>query len=83
MMTPVNPFARRGSHGNSYIITFRALSSLTWILVVTLCFAYTVYDPQGASTIQDQNAVHPTPFALDPNVTGVYWFVNARPISKS
>lgn len=69
----VNPFAKREMYDKKSVVAYRALTILTWLLVIALCLAYTVKDSLGARTIQCQNAAHPTPFALHPVITGVYW----------
>ncbi|KAL9128204.1 MAG: hypothetical protein Q9217_003077 [Psora testacea] len=74
-LSTANPFARRETYDKRSVATYRALTIVTWLLVVALCLAYTIKDPAGARTIQDQNATHPSPFALHPVITGIYWLL--------
>ena len=69
----VNPFVKRDNYDKSSVFFYRALTVLSWLLVVLLAVVYTIDDPSGAKTIQGQNEDHPTPFSLNAYVICLYW----------
>jgi len=73
-----NPFVRRESHSTGSIITYKVLTILTWLVVTVATIYYTFNAPQddfkkGRGTIWGHNK--PTPFALNPALTSIYWIV--------
>ena len=72
----MNPFARRQNYEKRTLILYRGITIITWLLVLLLGLVYSIVDdPKGAKTIQRQNADHPSPFALNPLLVAVYWYV--------
>jgi len=70
----VNPFARRESHNKHAVLAYRTLTILTWLVVFALSVTFSLTAPPGGTKIWDQNKAHPSPFALSPVMTSVYWY---------
>ncbi|EEP77795.1 conserved hypothetical protein [Uncinocarpus reesii 1704] len=73
-----NPFARRTSHGPKAINAYRALTPLSWLLVVVFGIYYSVRRPDDdhhGSTIGKQAEINPTPFSQTKTITTIYWVI--------
>ncbi|KAI9880577.1 MAG: hypothetical protein M1830_002276 [Pleopsidium flavum] len=79
----VNPFAKRESHTRESLIAYKALTILSWLLVLVCSVLHTFYAPGDGKpsghhanrTIWGQNKAHPTPFALNEIITSLYWII--------
>lgn len=72
-----NPFAKRTSHGPKTLNTYRALTPLSWALVVVFIIYYSIripYDVPHGTTVGKQTDLNPTPFTQSKIVTGIYWY---------
>jgi len=78
-LSPVNLFQTRAEYDQRTIVTYRAATTLTYLLLVITSVYYTfAYPHEGRyhrDTIWGQNARHHTPFALSAPLTTVYWIV--------
>jgi hypothetical protein len=76
---PVNPFAKRDEHATKAVWTYKALTIITWLLVVITSIYYTFNAPGDDKyprrTIWGQNRVHHTAFALNSVIASIYWYV--------
>lgn len=74
-----NPFARRESHTNQSITTYKVLTLLSWLLAVITSVYYTVDDPRDGFSIRqriwDLNDLYRTAFTLNPIISSIYWIV--------
>ncbi|KAI0159759.1 DUF1774-domain-containing protein [Xylariaceae sp. FL1272] len=75
----VNPFAKRESHSKDSIITYKALTILTWLLSIVVTFYYTFHAPADGvwhrRTIWGQNDVWNTAFRMNHIIASIYWIV--------
>lgn len=78
-LSPGNPFARRESHTNQSITTYKILTLLSWLLAVITSVYYTVDDPRDGFSIRqriwDLNDLYRTAFTLNPIISSIYWCV--------
>ena len=80
---PDNPFARRSQFGHHSLLAYKALTIITWLLVVVTALFYDFNSPEDCKhkgdhfcrTIWGQNKHVPTPFSLDATVTSIYWLI--------
>lgn len=77
-LRPVNPFAKRESHGSRSLIAYKTLTILSWLLVLVLSVIYSFDSPSDGKkshnhTIWGQNKHNRTPFSLNPFIADVYW----------
>ncbi|WEW59361.1 hypothetical protein PRK78_004831 [Emydomyces testavorans] len=73
-----NPFARRASHSRTALLTYRALTPLSWLLVVVFGIYYSMHRPDDVhkgSTIGKQADINPTPFSQTKTITIIYWVI--------
>ncbi|KAF4126859.1 Fungal protein of unknown function (DUF1774) [Geosmithia morbida] len=74
-----NPFAKRESHGQVSITTYKVLTLLTWILSVVVSVYYTLRAPHDGHNqnrrIWAQNKHHPSAFSLNSTISSIFWIV--------
>jgi hypothetical protein len=75
-----NPFAKREAHGPASVILYKALTFLTWLLLLVTSFYYTFNAPQddkriGRHRIWEVNTLYPTGFAMSSIITSIYWII--------
>ncbi|KAK2739592.1 hypothetical protein FQN57_006554 [Myotisia sp. PD_48] len=68
-----NVFARRSSYGPRYLLSYRILTSVSWLLVVISGIYYKVHHPEGEP--RNRLDSHPTPFSQTKIITGIYWIL--------
>ncbi|KAI9800883.1 MAG: hypothetical protein M1825_003666 [Sarcosagium campestre] len=75
----INPFAKRESHSNVSITTYKVLTIISWLVSLITTFYYLVHAPHDdkyhGRTIWGQNSHYPTPFSLNKAIVGIYWVV--------
>jgi hypothetical protein len=75
---PVNPFAKRESHGSLALNVYRILVPLSWVLVVVFGIFYSARSPSDISDghrIWMQADRHSTLFSQNVVVTAIYWYI--------
>jgi len=77
-MASFNPFARRETHSPGSVLAYKILAIISWLVVVVASVYYNFHAPHDdrkrwRSTIWGHNT--PTPFALNPTITSIYWIV--------
>jgi len=75
----VNPFAKRDSHSQNAVITYKVLTVLTWLLSVVSTVYYDLHAPNDGRyahrSIWHQNNAHPSGFSLNSVIVSIYWVV--------
>ncbi|RYP67138.1 hypothetical protein DL770_008676 [Monosporascus sp. CRB-9-2] len=75
----INPFAKRDEHSKNTIITYKVLTTLTWLLSVVVSFYYTFNAPDDGSLarrrIWRQNDHYHTAFRMNHIIANIYWLV--------
>ncbi|KAI0132198.1 ATP synthase F0 [Xylariales sp. AK1849] len=75
----VNPFAKRESHSKESILTYKILTTITWLVSLIVTFYYTFNSPNDGvwvkRTIWGQNYWHHTAFSLNSVIASIYWIV--------
>ncbi|CAJ2512796.1 Uu.00g009150.m01.CDS01 [Anthostomella pinea] len=75
----VNPFAKRDEHTKNTVITYKVLTTVTWLLSVVVSFYYTFNSPHDGNwarrRIWQQNDAYPTAFRLNSIIASIYWLV--------
>ncbi|KAI1327120.1 DUF1774-domain-containing protein [Xylariaceae sp. FL0255] len=75
----INPFAKRDSHSKNTLITYKILTTLTWILSVVSSFYYTYHSPDDGvwprHRIWKQNDLYLTAFRMNHIIASIYWIV--------
>lgn len=77
-MATYNPFAKRESHSNNALTTYRVLVPISWALVVIVGIYYSVHSPDDVKhghKIGKQANKHITAFSQSTVVTGIYWIL--------
>jgi hypothetical protein len=73
----VNPFAKRDSHSKASVLTYKILTTVTWLLSVIVTFYYAVNAPEDGvwlkRTIWGQNRFHHTAFSVNSVIASIYW----------
>jgi hypothetical protein len=73
-----NPFAKRDAHGPKALLAYRALTPLSWVLVLVIGIFYSVRTPKDVGNglpVWRQIQANPTPFSQNIVITGIYWIV--------
>ncbi|KAL9107199.1 MAG: hypothetical protein Q9227_007899, partial [Pyrenula ochraceoflavens] len=75
-----NPFAKREQFGAKSLVAYKALTILTWLLVIVVGVLHTFWAPPKGHhhrnrTIWNQNSHYHTPFALNSAITSLYWIL--------
>jgi hypothetical protein len=75
----MNPFAKRDTHDQRSIVTYKIFTILSWLLSVVVSVYYTIDYPRDGvylrNRIFDQNALYPTGFTLNSVIVQIYWVV--------
>ncbi|RYP64591.1 hypothetical protein DL771_008704 [Monosporascus sp. 5C6A] len=75
----INPFAKRDEHSKNTIITYKILTTLTWLLSIVVSFYYTFNAPDDGSLarrrIWRQNDHYHTAFRMNHIIANIYWLV--------
>ena len=74
----VNPFAKRDSHTSGSVITYKVLTTVTWILSVLVSFYYSFHgrDDVGLKhrrTVWELNELFRSGFTQNEIITSIYW----------
>ncbi len=73
----MNPFVKRDSHSAGAIITYKTLTTVTWLLSLVVSIYYTLHRPHDGvlhrRRIWEQNWLFPTGFTLNSAIVEVYW----------
>ncbi|KAI9892230.1 MAG: hypothetical protein M1814_001689 [Vezdaea aestivalis] len=74
-----NPFSKKEAHGQKSVLTYKILTTLSWLLVVVSGFYYSFHAPKEGKyahrTIFGQNRAIPTPFSPNQVIISIYWIV--------
>lgn len=74
-----NPFAKRESHTQVSITTYKVLTTLSWLLSLVVSAYYVFHAPTDGFKIRkniwDQNYLYPTAFTLNSVIVNIYWLV--------
>lgn len=72
-----NPFSRRDEHSRNAVLGYKIGTALSWLLLVITTIYYTFSAPHEGHkprrSIWGQNKAHPSPFAMNPIITSIYW----------
>ncbi|KAI0802153.1 DUF1774-domain-containing protein [Xylaria sp. FL0064] len=75
----INPFAKRESHSKNTVITYKILTTVTWLLSIVVSFYYTFHSPDDGvwprRRIWKQNDHYHTAFRMNHIIASVYWIV--------
>ncbi|KAI1499309.1 DUF1774-domain-containing protein [Biscogniauxia marginata] len=75
----INPFAKRDSHSKNTVVTYKVLTTITWLLSVVVSFYYTFNSPDDGvwarRSIWKQNDAYHTAFRLNHIIASIYWIV--------
>jgi hypothetical protein len=69
-----NPFLKREQYDKRSLNVYRALTILSWLMVLALSILNCFGGPWNQATIWQQNRARSTPFSLDPLLTNIYWY---------
>ncbi|TLS28340.1 hypothetical protein PpBr36_00974 [Pyricularia pennisetigena] len=76
-LSNINPFSKRDSHSANAVITYKALTIISWLLSLLSSVYYTFNDDHDAFHIRrriwDINDLYLTGFRLDHMITSLYW----------
>ncbi|KAI1817845.1 DUF1774-domain-containing protein [Poronia punctata] len=79
MFSLVNPFAKRESHSDNTVITYKILTTLSWLLALVISFYYTFNSPDDGvwprRSIWQQNDHYHTAFRMNHIIASIYWIV--------
>ncbi|KAH9904004.1 DUF1774-domain-containing protein [Xylariomycetidae sp. FL2044] len=75
----INPFAKRDEHSKNTLITYKILTTVTWLLSIIVSFYYTFHSPDDGvwarRRIWKQNAHYDTAFRMNHIIASIYWIV--------
>lgn len=75
----INPFAKRDTHTKNTIITYKILTTITWLLSVVVSIYYTIHSPHDGvwprRKIWHQNDAYHTAFRMNYIIASIYWIV--------
>ncbi|KAI1079539.1 DUF1774-domain-containing protein [Whalleya microplaca] len=75
----INPFAKRDSHSKNTVITYKILTTITWLLSIVVSFYYTFHKPHDGVWVRRriwaQNDAYSTAFRLNHIIASIYWLV--------
>ncbi|KAI4867465.1 DUF1774-domain-containing protein [Hypoxylon rubiginosum] len=75
----INPFAKRDSHTKNTVITYKILTTVTWLLSIVVSFYYTFHRPHDGvwfrRRIWGQNDAYYTAFRMNHIIASIYWLV--------
>lgn len=75
----INPFAKRDEHSKNTVITYKVLTTVTWLLSLIVSFYYTFNAPSDdygpRHKIWTQNDLFHTAFRLNKIIASIYWLV--------
>ncbi|KAI5917134.1 DUF1774-domain-containing protein [Camillea tinctor] len=75
----INPFAKRDSHSSNSVVTYKALTIITWLLSIVISVYYTIHSPDDGvwprRKIWRQNDHYATAFRLNHIIASIYWLV--------
>lgn len=75
----INPFAKRDEHSKNTVVTYKVLTTITWLLSLIVSVYYTVHAPNDGTfarrRIWRQNDHYNTAFRLNHIIASIYWIV--------
>jgi hypothetical protein len=75
----INPFAKRDEHSKGTVITYKILTTVSWLLAVVVSFYYTFNAPLDGHTkrrrIWKQNDHYTTAFEMNHLIASLYWLL--------
>jgi hypothetical protein len=79
-LNQVNPFAKRDSHSSGSVITYKVLTTVTWILSILVSFYYSFHGGNDVGlkhrrTVWEQNELFRSGFTQNEIITSIYWIV--------
>lgn len=75
----INPFSKRDTHTKNTVITYKILTTVTWLLSIVVSFYYTFHKPHDGvwfrRRIWGQNDAYYTAFRMNHIIASIYWLV--------
>lgn len=75
----LNPFAKRDSHTKTTVVTYKILTTVTWLLSIIVSVYYTFHQPHDGvwarRKIWKQNDAFHTAFRMNHIIASIYWIV--------